>query len=327
MTGQTPSITSRSLGSPGLSSMLPVCCPPEAFTAMTEAAPLLDRFSRRPQDNSALTAAALAVGRIATGDELSMAQATAGVEKRVAFIADRVRRNLHSENPRAILAHLHQVMFDDFGFLGEPEDYLDPTASDLLTVMQTGHGLPVVMSLAYKLVAEKLGLSVHGLGLAGHFVVTVDVLPLSGQKIRPQRIMIDPYFGGQVLHAEEAFARVAGIVGLDANDLIAEGDPLVAETQQSLLKPVTRLHWITRTIQNLLNLFTARDQWGELAALLELEIALWPGQVQLQRDLALVLARGNHPRQASAWLASYLAGNPDDPQYEDLRQLLKVLKP
>jgi CHASE2 domain-containing sensor protein len=52
---------------------------------------------------------------------------------------------------------------------------------------------------------------------------------------------------------------------------------------------------------------------------------LWPNQTHLQRDLALVLARIGLSQPASIWLDSYLRSNPDDPQKDDLTQLLDVL--
>jgi regulator of sirC expression with transglutaminase-like and TPR domain len=59
--------------------------------------------------------------------------------------------------------------------------------------------------------------------------------------------------------------------------------------------------------------------------MLEMQMLLWPDETQLQRDLALVLARCGLSQPARQWLGSYLKANPDDPQNRDLRQLLEVL--
>ena len=84
-------------------------------------------------------------------------------------------------------------------------------------------------------------------------------------------------------------------------------------------------HWLTRILQNLLNVFGARSQYSDVAAVLEMEMLLWPEQSQLQRDLGLVLARCGLTAPASKWLETYLQNNPDDPQREDLEQLRNVL--
>ena len=59
--------------------------------------------------------------------------------------------------------------------------------------------------------------------------------------------------------------------------------------------------------------------------MLELEMLLWPEEDRLQRDLALVLARCGLSQPAWIWLDKYLRNNPNDPQTQDLRQLLEVL--
>jgi regulator of sirC expression with transglutaminase-like and TPR domain len=97
------------------------------------------------------------------------------------------------------------------------------------------------------------------------------------------------------------------------------------EWSDDMLQPVSNLHWLTRMLQNLLHVFGAQRHYADLAAMLELEMLLWPNQTHLQRDLALVLARIGLSQPASAWLDHYLRGNPDDPQKTDLEQLLEVL--
>ena len=79
-------------------------------------------------------------------------------------------------------------------------------------------------------------------------------------------------------------------------------------------------------LQNLLNLFGAQDHYTDVAAMLEMEMVLWPEQGQLQRDLALVLARCGHSRPAGVWLDRYLQNNPNDPQSIELQQLRDVLR-
>jgi regulator of sirC expression with transglutaminase-like and TPR domain len=78
-------------------------------------------------------------------------------------------------------------------------------------------------------------------------------------------------------------------------------------------------------LQNLLHIFGGNGHYSDVAAMLEMEMLLWPQQAHLQRDLALVLARIGLSQPASMWLDKYLKDNPDDPQKSDLIQLLEVL--
>ena len=177
--------------------------------------------------------------------------------------------------------------------------------------MQNRRGLPIALSLVYKLVADRIGLRCWGVGLPGHFVVGVHD---GSEATDDHSILIDPFERGRVLSEDEARARVATQFG--------DG----VEWSSEVLRPVSHRHWLTRMLQNLLNLFGAQDRFSDVAAMIEMEMLIWPDQPQLQRDLALVLARCGHPRPAGMWLDRYLKGNPDDPQTDELQQLRNVLR-
>jgi len=98
-----------------------------------------------------------------------------------------------------------------------------------------------------------------------------------------------------------------------------------AEWSEELLRPASNRHWLTRILQNLLNVFGAAGDYSDVAAVLEMEMLLWPEQSHLQRDLGLVLARCGLSQPASAWLDRYLKANPDDPQGRQIKELLQVL--
>jgi regulator of sirC expression with transglutaminase-like and TPR domain len=115
-----------------------------------------------------------------------------------------------------------------------------------------------------------------------------------------------------MLTVDEAHERMKELLGPEA------------EWSEELLQPASNRHWLTRMLQNLLHVFGTNNQYAEMAAVLEMEMLLWPGQGHLQRDLALVLARIGLSRPASVWLNEYLKNNPDDPQKTDLTQLARV---
>jgi regulator of sirC expression with transglutaminase-like and TPR domain len=155
-------------------------------------------------------------------------------------------------------------------------------------------------------VAERLGLRAWGVGLPGHFLCGVDI----DGKI----MLVDPFAGGRIITIEEAHGRMQEMLGPDV------------EWSDELLQPVSNRHWLTRMLQNLLHTFGNSGHFADVAAVLELEMLLWPKREQLQRDLALVLARCGLSQPASIWLDKYLKNNPDDPQRTELTQLLDVLK-
>lgn len=228
------------------------------------------------------------------------------VDTTIQSYVDTIRSRVRGKQPQAVLAHLHSYLFDELGFSGNDEDYYNPANSYLPTVLQTKRGLPITLALVYKSVAERLGLKVWGVGLPGHFLAAVEC----GQG----PMMIDAFNGGCIVSKDEAVARMRSVLGEDV------------EWSDELLAPVSNRHWLTRILQNLLNVFGSLGHYADVAAMLEMEMILWPEQDRLQRDLGLVLARVGLAQPASNWINHYLENNPDDPQKLDLRQLLQVLQ-
>jgi regulator of sirC expression with transglutaminase-like and TPR domain len=271
----------------------PHCCSPAAFKSLARQLPTIERAS-------SLVAAAVAISA-----HRSNVADIRDVERKLDQYADRIRSRVKGTQPQALLAHLHAVLFDEEGFTGNRDRYDLDANSYLPSVLITKTGLPITLALVYKAVADRLGLRCWGVGLPGHF--------LAGIEIDGQTMLVDCFNGGRILTAEEARDRI---------ERQFEGE--VGWTEE-FLQPLTHRSWITRMLQNLLNLFGKSDRFTEVAAMLELEMILWPQEERLQRDLGLVLARCGMNRPAGVWLDRYLDTHPDDPQYPELSQLRSVL--
>jgi len=272
---------------------LPLCCTTPAFRLLSKQLPTINS-----PDALLNGAVAIAMHQM---DQVSPAATDAAIQK----IADTVRSRVRGDQPQAKLAHLHELLFDEMGYAGNTEDYYAPANSYLPAVVQSRKGLPITLSLLYKLVAERIGLRTWGVGMPGHFLVAVDC----GGK----PMLIDAFAGGRTLTTDEAHDRMNEMFGAEA------------EWSEELLRPASNRHWLTRILQNLLNVFGAAGDYSDVAAVLEMEMLLWPEQSHLQRDLGLVLARCGLSQPASAWLDRYLKANPDDPQGRQIKELLQVL--
>ena len=272
---------------------LPMCCSPEAFKLLASQIPTINS-----PDALLQSACAVAMHQY---PEVDPGQVDATLQK----YADTVRARVRGSQPQALLAHMHELLFDEEKYTGNTTDYYNPSNSYLPTVLETKLGLPITMSMIYKMVAQRLGFRSWGVGLPGHF--------LAGIEVEGSRMLIDPFAAGRVMTPQEAHGRMQEIFGPEI------------EWSEELLQPASNRHWLTRMLQNLLNIFGSAGQYHDVAAMLEMEILLWPEQTRLQRDLALVLARIGMSEPASAWLNRYLRSNPDDPQCDDLKQLLEVL--
>ena len=276
-----------------MSPTLPMCCSPRSFKLLLRQVEVINS-----PDALLHGAVAIAMHQM---EDVDVADVDATVQR----YADVVRSRVRGRQQQAIFAHLHEFLFDEQGFGGNTDDYYNPSNSYLPAVIQTKRGLPITLSLLYKAVSERLGLRTWGVGLPGHFLV--------GAEMDGAPILIDPFAKGRIVSRDEAHARLQEMFGEEV------------EWSDELLRPASNRHWLTRILQNLLNVFGSSNHFADVAAVLEMEMLLWPEQNHLQRDLGLVLARCGLSQPASIWLDRYLQTNPDDPQTVQIKELLQVL--
>lgn len=172
----------------------PAYCRAVAYRAFARAVPLAETAE-------GLFRAAWAISQ----HELPDADLAAG-EEAVEGIAYAVRRRVRSESPEALLAHLHDLMFDELGFRGNVEQYYLAANSYLPEVLRTRRGLPITLTLLYRRVAASLGLVVHGVNAPGHFLAMVEI----DGPARRESMYVDPFFGGGLLSEAEVFAHRSG---------------------------------------------------------------------------------------------------------------------
>ena len=165
-------------------------------------------------------------------------------------VASTIGARVHDDNPRALVAHLHQHLFDELNFQGNKRDYYDPRNSFLPWVVRSRRGIPITLSLVYKLVAERLGLSVDGLNTPGHFLVQT--------KVADESMIVDPFHGGTMLSDKEAEALICQLSG--RKEFPAE----------MLLQPATHRQWVARILANLMHVFSVQGNVDHIGAMSEL---------------------------------------------------------
>ena len=175
-------------------------------------------------------------------------------EAAVANLAEAVRRRVRSDSQEALLAHLHDVMFDVIGFRGNTEDYYSPANSYLPDVLRTRRGLPITLTLVYRQVAGGLGLKVHGINAPGHFLAEVELT-----KGQSSAMYVDPFFGGGLLTEAEVFERIGNATGQAI-------DPLPEH-----LSRASPRQWLARMLHNLQAVFATAGRERDVYAMQELE--------------------------------------------------------
>jgi regulator of sirC expression with transglutaminase-like and TPR domain len=218
------------------------CCRAEALDYLLAQLPIVDTCQ-------GLLRAAIAISMHALDDVDPLR-----VEQRLQILSLRVRERSPSQRPAAILANLHAVLFDEEGFAGNLDHYYNALNSYVPAVLDSRRGLPILLSLIYKTVGEGAGLIVEGVNAPGHFMVRV--------WCDNNWMVVDPFFGGQMLTREEAFCRLERIAGtpLPRND--------------EYLATATHDEWLVRILGNLCHLFATEGRRDDLAAMTELAAAL-----------------------------------------------------
>ena len=176
------------------------------------------------------------------------------IDQRLSGLASRVRSRLRGGSVQAALAHLHQVLFEEEGFSGNMHDYYHPLNSHLPAVLESRRGIPITLTLVYKVVAERVGLCVDGINAPGHFLARV--------RVDRAGMIVDPFFRGTVLTDEEAFRRME------------KATRRQVPRSAAFLRAATHYEWISRILANLRHIFAAHRRTEDLAAMDELHALL-----------------------------------------------------
>jgi regulator of sirC expression with transglutaminase-like and TPR domain len=132
---------------------------------------------------------------------------------------------------------LHRYLFDENGFHGDSAEYDHPANSHLSRVIDDREGLPITLSILYMELGKRLGMTIEGIGLPGHFVVR--------HRIDDQREqLVDVFERGKLLSRSEARQLVALHAGREMTD--------------SDLRPQSPINILSRVVNNLIG--TASQQ-------------------------------------------------------------------
>jgi regulator of sirC expression with transglutaminase-like and TPR domain len=204
------------------------------------------------------------------------------------------------------LHRLREYLFEELRFAGNAENYYDPRNSFLNDVLDRRLGIPITLSLVLMEVGRRLGLTMEGVGLPGHFV--------TGVRVGGEQILLDPFNGGTVLTpaaCRELAAR-------------ALGRPV--ELAPEHLAPVTKRQLLTRMLRNLKTVYWQQCAWPRVIAVIDRILVLDPAAGGEWRDRGLALQHmGEVARGLRDW-ERYLTDFPNAPDHERVRGQLRRLR-
>jgi regulator of sirC expression with transglutaminase-like and TPR domain len=214
-------------------------------------------------------------------------------------MAERVAaRSARATDVLQIIAEMNRCLFQEEGFIGNREDYYDPRNSFLNEVLDRKTGIPIMLSTVYLEVARRLDFPLVGVGMPGHFLVKHPYF----------EILIDPFSQGCILTPAECEQRMKQVLG----DTVP--------FHVSFLEAVSKLHTVTRMLNNLRNVFLDLRQFSKACQITELLLALHPDSPNDLRQRAAILIELRRYAEAVASLDRYLKVAPEAEDTADLKQ-------
>jgi regulator of sirC expression with transglutaminase-like and TPR domain len=220
--------------------------------------------------------------------------------------ADLIREQSESHNNALdLIAAISDTLFDKLGFHGNESSYYDPRNSFLNEVIDRRTGIPITLTVVFIEVSRRLGLSIRGVGMPGHFIAKHE--SESGD------IFIDPFNNGRLIGKLECSELLSATTG---GTLDLESDHLRAVGNKQIL---------TRMLSNLVAIYGATDQRRALAAIDRI-LLLNPASAKHVRDRGLLLAGLRDTRGAIEQLERYLELAPTAPDEQAIREQIGSIR-
>ncbi|MBL7998534.1 MAG: transglutaminase family protein [Candidatus Kapabacteria bacterium] len=152
--------------------------------------------------------------------------------------------SMKNPNDLTLLLSLNTVFFEQENIRGASKNYYAPENSYINTLIDTKRGIPISISIVYMLIAERVGIELHGIGMPLHFLVYHPLLD----------VFIDTFNVGAFISRQdcEQFIKQSGF-----------------SYSENMLVKSTNISILIRKIRNLIYAHSKYDQTWEAETLQE----------------------------------------------------------
>lgn len=218
------------------------------------------------------------------------------------------REYIAQSSTGTLIEIFNRFIFDEIGLAGNQSDYYDPRNSYLNEVIDRRTGIPITLSIVYMEVARRVGLSVEGVGLPGHFIVRVR------ERDSIASVLVDP-FHGKTLELNDCQERLDEVYG---------GQVTLDEDEH--LRGATTREILVRLLTNLKAIYARTNLYRHAIACVERILLLTPYAAAEHRDRGALLAQLDRLTEAIAETEAYLQLAPHAPEAEQAREQLNALQ-
>jgi regulator of sirC expression with transglutaminase-like and TPR domain len=209
-------------------------------------------------------------------------------------------------NAAARARALNEIILLKHGYSGDALTYDDLQNANLMRVIDRRKGLPVALGILYMHAGRAQGWETVGLAFPGHFLVRLSE--------GPERLILDPFHGGQICAAAELRELLKATAGLDS------------ELQSEHYTPVSDRDVLLRVQNNLKARLIQAEQYERAVMVAETMLMLAPDLAELWREAGLLHARLGNMRSAAAALEQVVLRTPDSTARHQAAALLQQLQ-
>jgi len=217
-------------------------------------------------------------------------------------LAGRVEALISDLHPQRTIAALNRVLFEDLGMRGNREDYYDPRNSFLNDVLDRGLGIPITLSIVYMEVARRVGFSLAGIGMPGHFLLT-------HRGREAGEILIDCFNRGDILSHQDCQSRL---------DEIYSGEMTL---RPEFLHPISRRQILMRMLNNLKTVYLSTRNFRKALPIADLILVIYPRSSDDVKQRALLRYSLALHNLAAEDLEEYLQISPTASDADEIRQM------
>lgn len=152
-----------------------------------------------------------------------------------------------------MLEKISKYLFEKRKFIPNTENYHNLSNHLIDQVLETKLGIPLSLSFIYMFVAKRLNIPLKGIGLPGHFIISLDVFG--------EIVYIDPFSNGKILKANDC-------------KILVERSGF--KFHEDYLEPVTVKQMLERMIRNMISSYEKQKNNLEAQNMLQyIDILHW----------------------------------------------------
>lgn len=205
---------------------------------------------------------------------------------------------------------LSHFLFEECGFSGNTENYYDVRNSFLNDVIDRHKGIPITLSVLFIEVARRLGLTVFGVGMPGHFIVKF----FDSSQEEVSEVFLDPFNKGRVLSEQDCIQMVENMY---------QGR---IQFDNSFLAVVTKRQILARMLQNLKGIYQRAEDHHKTLEVINHLLLINPGSFTEIRDRGLTYYALKRFSPSRKDLETYITALPHAQDASQIKQTLAQIQ-